>query len=193
MSSPPNPDHLALLKFGLAVPPQHREEVLKMIKTNPSYKEEFEQIKNSLNTMLSEDDFLEAVTSSHNKIADIPENSKVIVKRDSTFQIRAINPEHIASLTERAFFNSFNLEKIISKEDEEDNNGKKSDPEEKGERKPGERIDKDGKKVENDEDDKCLVCGKGYTGSEWIQCSNENKCRGSGWYHQQCVGINAKP
>lgn len=41
MSSPPNPDHLALLKFGLAVPPQHREEVLKMIKTNPSYKDEF--------------------------------------------------------------------------------------------------------------------------------------------------------
>ena len=120
----------------------------------------------------------------------------MIVRRDSTFQIRAINPENIVSLTERAFFNSFNLEKIISKEEEEENPGKKVESEDKRERKPDrtERVDKDGKKIENDEDDKCLICGKGgYTNSEWIQCSNENKCRGSGWYHQQCVGITGKP
>ncbi len=41
-ASVPNIEHMALLKFGLAVPPQHREEVLKMIKTNPAYKDEFE-------------------------------------------------------------------------------------------------------------------------------------------------------
>jgi hypothetical protein len=56
---------------------------------------------------------IQAITSSHTKIAEISENSKVIIKRDTTFQIRAIDPEHIASLTERAFFNSFNLERII--------------------------------------------------------------------------------
>lgn len=59
MSAAPNPDHLALLKFGLALPPQQREEVIKLIKSNPAYKEDFEKIKNSLNTMLNEDDFLE--------------------------------------------------------------------------------------------------------------------------------------
>lgn len=58
MSATNNPEHLALLKFGLAVPPQSRDEVIKLIKSNPSYKEEFEKIKNSLNTMLNEDDFL---------------------------------------------------------------------------------------------------------------------------------------
>jgi len=50
-TTPINPEHLALLKFGLVVPPQHREEVLKLIKSTPAYKDEFEQIKNSLNTM----------------------------------------------------------------------------------------------------------------------------------------------
>lgn len=58
MTATPNLEHLALLKFGIAVPPQHRDEVLKLIKTSPNYKDEFELIKNSLNTMLSEDDFL---------------------------------------------------------------------------------------------------------------------------------------
>lgn len=29
--------------------------------------------------------------------------------------------------------------------------------------------------------------------SFWIQCSNEAKCRGSGWYHLECAGIKAKP
>ena len=53
MSASPNLDHLTLLKFGIAVPAAHREEVLKLIKTTPAYKEEFEQIKNSLNTMLN--------------------------------------------------------------------------------------------------------------------------------------------
>jgi len=61
MSASPNLDHLTLLKFGIAVPPQHRDEVLKLIKTTPAYKDEFEQIKNSLNTMLNEDDFLDVL------------------------------------------------------------------------------------------------------------------------------------
>lgn len=38
MSGTPNIEHLALLKFGIAVPPQQRDEVIKIIKTNPSYK-----------------------------------------------------------------------------------------------------------------------------------------------------------
>jgi hypothetical protein len=59
MTATPNLEHLALLKFGIAVPPAHREEVLKLIKSSPAYKDEFEQIKSSLNTMLNEDDFLE--------------------------------------------------------------------------------------------------------------------------------------
>jgi hypothetical protein len=25
-----------------------------------------------------------------------------------------------------------------------------------------------------------------------VQCSNENKCRGSGWYHLECLGISVK-
>lgn len=58
-ASPPNLDHLTLLKFGIDVPAQHKEEVLKLIKASPAYKDEFELIRNSLNTMLSEDDFLE--------------------------------------------------------------------------------------------------------------------------------------
>ena len=37
----PNLDHLALLKFGIAVPSQHRDEVLKLVKTNPLYKDDF--------------------------------------------------------------------------------------------------------------------------------------------------------
>lgn len=51
------------------------------------------------------------------------------------------------------------------------------------------------KKGDNEDEDKCIICGKGNTGSLWILCSNENKCRGggSGWYHQECVGITAKP
>ena len=53
MTANPNLEHLALLKFGVAVPPQHRDEVLKLIKSTQAYKEEFEQIKNSLNTMVN--------------------------------------------------------------------------------------------------------------------------------------------
>lgn len=36
--------------------------------------------------------------------------------RDNSFLIRAINPEQIESLTERAFFNSFSLERVMMKE-----------------------------------------------------------------------------
>ncbi len=38
MSGIPNLEHLALLKFGLAVPPQQRDEVIKILKTNQTYK-----------------------------------------------------------------------------------------------------------------------------------------------------------
>jgi hypothetical protein len=41
MSGTMNIEHLALLKFGLAVPLQQREEVIRLIKTNPNYKEDF--------------------------------------------------------------------------------------------------------------------------------------------------------
>jgi hypothetical protein len=73
--------------------------------------------------MLDEDLFLEVhsalfqtVLSSHHKISEIPENNKVIQIRDGTYVIRAINPEQIESLTERAFFNSFSLERIMLKD-----------------------------------------------------------------------------
>ena len=81
MSVAVNIEHLALLKFGLAVPVQQRDEVIKLIKTNPNYKDDFENIKNTIKTMYDEDDFLETINSSHSKIADIPENSKVIQQR----------------------------------------------------------------------------------------------------------------
>jgi hypothetical protein len=54
----PNIEHLALLKFGIAVTPQQRDEALKLIKANPSFKEDFEKIKNSISTMLDENEFL---------------------------------------------------------------------------------------------------------------------------------------
>lgn len=54
-----NIEHLALLKFGLAVSEGQREEVIRMIKTTPSYKEDFERVKGNLDTMLDEDKFLE--------------------------------------------------------------------------------------------------------------------------------------
>jgi len=57
-----NSEHLALLKFGLNVPLQQREEVIRLIKTNPTYKDDFENIKNSLKTMTDEDEFLEVLT-----------------------------------------------------------------------------------------------------------------------------------
>ena len=38
MSGSPNIEQLALLKFGIAVSPQQREEALKLIKANPWYK-----------------------------------------------------------------------------------------------------------------------------------------------------------
>lgn len=41
MSGVGNIEHLALLKFGLAVPVQQREEVIKLIKANPNYKDDF--------------------------------------------------------------------------------------------------------------------------------------------------------
>ena len=59
------------------------------------------------------------------------------MKRDTTYQIRAINPEHIASLTERAFFNSFNLERIIlNDQDEENTRIKKGDEKNESEKHP---------------------------------------------------------
>ena len=66
------------------------------------------------------------INNSHAKIAEIPENNKVILRRDNTYQIRAINPEHIASLTERAFFNSFNLERVVLNDQEEENSRKRA-------------------------------------------------------------------
>ena len=35
---PPNTEHLALLKFGLAVPAGQRDEAIRMIKSTPAYK-----------------------------------------------------------------------------------------------------------------------------------------------------------
>jgi len=58
MSVAPNIEHLALLKFGVAVPAGQRDEVIKIIKSTPAYKEDFEKIKASLDTMLDEDKFL---------------------------------------------------------------------------------------------------------------------------------------
>lgn len=121
MSGTVNVEHLALLKFGLAVPVGQRDEVVKLIRANPNYKDDFENIKNSIKTMYDEDDFLETINNSHAKIAEIPENSKVIQQREHMFQIRAINPDHIQSLTERAFFNSFNLERVVLNDLEEEN------------------------------------------------------------------------
>ena len=41
MTASPNLEHLALIKLGVGVPPQHRDEVLKLIKATPTYKEDF--------------------------------------------------------------------------------------------------------------------------------------------------------
>lgn len=51
MSGTTNIEHLALLKFGISVAPQQRDEVLKLIKANPAYKDDFEKIKSSITTM----------------------------------------------------------------------------------------------------------------------------------------------
>lgn len=59
MSVAPNIEHLALLKFGIAVSPQQRDEVLKLIKANPAYKDDFEKIKSSISTMTDENEFLD--------------------------------------------------------------------------------------------------------------------------------------
>ena len=45
MSGTTNIEHLALLKFGISVAPQQRDEVLKLIKANPAYKDDFEKSK----------------------------------------------------------------------------------------------------------------------------------------------------
>lgn len=58
--------------------------------------------------------------NSHMNISEVPDNSKVIQSRDNTFSIRAINPENIKSLTERAFFNSFNLDRNVLNDLEEE-------------------------------------------------------------------------
>lgn len=50
-----NTEHLALLKFGLNIPLPQRDEVIKLIKANPAYKDDFENIKSSLKTMTDED------------------------------------------------------------------------------------------------------------------------------------------
>jgi len=54
-----NLDHLALLKFGIAVSPHQREEVIKLIKSNSTYKDDFEKVKTTISTMVDEDLFLE--------------------------------------------------------------------------------------------------------------------------------------
>jgi hypothetical protein len=200
-------DHLALLKFGLNVPAGQRDEVLRMIRTSPAYKDDFENIKAHLATMTDENEFLEVITSSHSKIADIPENSKVIQQREHTFTIRAINPEHIHSLTERAFFNSFNLERVVLNDLEEENiyqaqknkgEDQRKDKEPKRSIEREEDPEKENKRIgggaggDNEEEEKC-ICGKVIQESYWIQCSNENKCRGSSWYHLECANIKAKP
>ena len=132
--------------------------------------------------------------------------------REHTFQIRAINPDHIQSLTERAFFNSFNLERVVLNDLEEENiyQAQKSKGEDQRKEKEGTKrvaekegvvvmleAEKESKRIggnagENDEEEKC-ICGKVIQESYWIQCSKEGKCRGSGWYHLECAGIKAKP
>ena len=84
----------------------------------------------------------QVITSSHAKIAEIPENNKVIQRRDYTYQIRAINPEHIASLTERAFFNSFNLERVVLNDQEEENSRKRANDYQREDDKAVERVEK---------------------------------------------------
>jgi hypothetical protein len=41
------------------VPAQQRDEVLKLIKANTAYKDDFEKIKNSISTMTNENEFLD--------------------------------------------------------------------------------------------------------------------------------------
>ena len=36
--------------------------------------------------------------------------------------------------------------------------------------------------VDVEDEEKC-ICGKNIPASEWVQCINEDKCRGSNWYH----------
>jgi hypothetical protein len=115
----------------------------------------------------------------------------VILKRETTFQIRAINPEHIASLTERAFFNSFSLERIILNDQEEELSRKQAQDREEERVNEKEKPEREIKKEQNDDEDKC-ICGKVIPDSLWILCSNEAKCRGSGWYHLECAGVKGK-
>jgi hypothetical protein len=51
MSASINHEHLALLKFGIALPPSQRDEAIRAIRGNPAFKEDFERIKASLKTM----------------------------------------------------------------------------------------------------------------------------------------------
>lgn len=64
---------------------------------------------------------IQAISTSHQRIAEIQNNHSFIQLRDITFTIRAISPEDIKSLTERAFFNSFNLERNVMNDLEEEN------------------------------------------------------------------------
>ena len=66
----------------------------------------------------------------------------MIQRRDYTYQIRAINPEHIASLTERAFFNSFNLERVVLNDQEEENSRKRANDYQREDDKAAERVEK---------------------------------------------------
>lgn len=59
MSGASNIEYLALIKFGISVAPQQRDEVLKLIKANPAYKDDFEKIKSSISTMTNENQFLD--------------------------------------------------------------------------------------------------------------------------------------
>lgn len=112
----------------------------------------------------------------------------MIQQREHTFHIRAINPEHIQSLTERAFFNSFNLERIEPAEEQKEKPGE----EKQAEVKPQSER-KEVRQVELEEEEKC-ICGKVIPESTWILCSNEAKCRGgSGWYHLSCANIKIEP
>ena len=45
--------------------------------------------------------------------------------------------------------------------------------------------------MEGEEEEKC-ICEKVVLNTEWLQCINEDKCRGSNWYHLECAGFEKK-
>jgi len=52
------------------------------------------------------------------------------------------------------------------------------------------RKPKKAAKEASEEDDKLYCCEEPYDkAQEYVGCSNEAKCVGVEWYHQQCVGI----